>query len=140
MFKEFKEFALKGNLVDIAVGLAMGVAFGVLVGSFVADIFSPPLGLLLGGVDFANMFIVLREGSKAAGPYASAAAAKEAGAVILTYGVFINALINFLIVSFVMFLIVKAMNSMKRPAAVAPAGPTPDQLLLTEIRDLLRRQ
>jgi len=139
MFREFKEFALKGNLVDIAIGLTMGVAFGALVGSFVADIFSPPLGLLLGGADFANMFVVLREGTKAAGPYASVAAAKEAGAVILTYGVFINALINFLIVAFVMFLIVKAMNKLKTPAAVAPAGPTPDQQLLTEIRDLLKR-
>jgi large conductance mechanosensitive channel len=139
MLREFKEFALKGNLVDIAIGLTMGVAFGALVGSFVADIFSPPLGLLLGGADFANMFIVLREGTKAAGPYASVAAAKEAGAVILTYGVFINALINFLIVAFVMFLIVKAMNKLKKPAAVAPAGPTPDQQLLTEIRDLLKR-
>jgi large conductance mechanosensitive channel len=139
MFREFKEFALKGNLVDIAVGLTMGVAFGALAGSFVVDIFSPPLGLLLGGVDFANMFIVLREGAKAAGPYASVAAAKEAGAVILTYGVFINALVNFLIVGFVMFLVVKAMNSLKKPAAVAPAGPTPDQQLLTEIRDLLKR-
>ena len=139
MFREFKEFALKGNLVDIAVGLTMGVAFAALAASFVVDIFSPPLGLLLGGVDFVNMFVVLREGSKAAGPYASVAAAKEAGAVILTYGVFINALINFLIVAFVMFLVVKAMNSLKKPAVVAPAGPTPDQQLLTEIRDLLKR-
>jgi len=138
MLREFKEFALKGNLVDIAVGLTMGVAFAALTASFVADIFSPPLGLLLGGVDFANMFVVLREGSKAAGPYASAAAAKEAGAVIITYGVFINALINFVIVAFVMFLVVKAMNRFKKPVVV-PAGPTPDQQLLTEIRDLLKR-
>jgi large conductance mechanosensitive channel len=140
MFKEFKEFALKGNLVDMAIGLTMGVAFGAVAASFVGDVFSPPLGLLLGGVDFGNMFVVLREGAKAAGPYASLAAAKEGGAVIVSYGLFLNALINFLIVAFVMFMVIKAMNNLrKKEAAAPPPGPTPDQKLLTEIRDLLKR-
>jgi large conductance mechanosensitive channel len=141
MFKEFKEFALKGNLVDMAVGLTLGAAFGAFAGSFVADIFSPPLGLLLGGVDFGNMFIVLREGVKAVGPYESLAKAKEAGAVVVSYGQFLNAAINFLIVAFAMFMVVKAMNTMKKKEAAAPPpGPTPDQKLLTEIRDLLKQR
>ena len=142
MFREFKEFALKGNLVDMAVGLTMGVAFGALAASFVGDVFSPPLGLLLGGVDFGNMFVVLREGAKTAGPYASLAAAREGGAVVVTYGLFINAAVNFLIVAFVMFMVIKAMNKLKKQEAAAPTpqpGPTPEQKLLTEIRDLLKR-
>ncbi len=140
MFKEFKEFALKGNLVDMAIGLTMGVAFGAVAASFVGDVFSPPLGLLLGGVDFGNMFFVLREGAKAAGPYATLAAAKEGGAIVVSYGMFLNALINFLIVAFVMFMVIKAMNNLKKKEAAAPPpGPTPDQKLLTEIRDLLKR-
>ncbi len=141
MLKEFREFAMKGNLVDMAVGLTLGAAFGLFAASFVADIFSPPLGLLLGGVDFGNMFIVLRDGMKAAGPYESLAKAKEAGAVVISYGQFINAAINFLIVAFAMFMIVKGMNTMKKKEAAAPAPPptpTPDQKLLAEIRDLLK--
>lgn len=141
MFKEFKEFAMKGNLVDMAVGLTLGAAFGLLAASFVADIFSPPLGLLLGGVDFGNMFVVLRDGVKAAGPYESLAKAKEAGAVVVSYGQFLNTAINFLIVAVAMFMVVKGMNSMKKKEAAAPApppGPTPDQKLLAEIRDLLK--
>lgn len=141
MFKEFKEFAMKGNLVDMAVGLTLGAAFGLFAASFVADIFSPPLGLLLGGVDFGNMFVVLRDGAKVAGPYESLAKAKEAGAVVISYGQFLNAAINFLIVAFAMFMIVKGMNSMKKKEAAAPAPPpepTPDQKLLAEIRDLLK--
>ena len=140
MFKEFKEFAMKGNLVDMAVGLTLGAAFGALAGSFVADVFSPPLGLLLGGVDFSNMFFVLRDGAPA-GPYATIADAKAAKALILTYGVFLNAVINFLIVAFAMFMVVKAVNRLRRKQEAAPApppGPTPDQKLLTEIRDLLK--
>ena len=142
MLKEFKEFALKGNLVDMAVGLTLGAAFGLLAASFVADIFSPPLGLLLGGVDFSNMFVVLRDGTKLAPPYESLAKAKEAGAVIISYGQFLNTAINFLIVAVAMFMVVKGMNSLKKKEAVAPPapppGPTPDQRLLTEIRDLLK--
>jgi large conductance mechanosensitive channel len=139
MLKEFKEFALKGNLVDMAVGLTLGVAFGALAASFVADVFSPPLGMLLGGADFSALFAVLREGA-VPGPYASLEAAKEAGAVTLNYGLFINAVINFLIIALAMFMVVKAMNQLRRKQPAAPpAGPTPDQQLLTEIRDLLKR-
>jgi large conductance mechanosensitive channel len=140
MFKEFKEFAMKGNLVDMAVGLTLGAAFGLLAASFVADVFSPPLGLLLGGVDFSNMFLVLRDGTPPP-PYATVADAKAAKAVILTYGVFLNAVINFLIVAFAMFMVVKAMNRLRKKQEAAPApppGPTPDQKLLAEIRDLLK--
>lgn len=140
MLKEFKEFAMKGNLVDMAVGITIGAAFGAFAASFVADIFSPPLGLVLGGVDFSNLFVVLKEGAKAAAPYGTLAAAKEAGAVTLNYGLFLNALINFLIVALAMFMVVKAMNRLKKtePPA-APPGPTTEEKLLTEIRDLLRR-
>jgi large conductance mechanosensitive channel len=140
MFKEFKEFAMKGNLVDMAVGLTLGAAFGAMAASFVGDVFSPPLGLLLGGVDFSNMFFVLRDGTPAP-PYLTVADAKTAKAVILTYGVFLNAVINFLIVAFAMFMVVKAMNRIRKTQEAAPApppGPTPDQKLLTEIRDLLK--
>jgi large conductance mechanosensitive channel len=139
MLKEFKEFAMKGNLVDMAVGLTLGVAFGALAASFVADIFSPPLGLILGGADFSALFAVLREGTTP-GPYPSIEAAKEAGAVTLNYGLFVNALINFLIVAFAMFMVVKGMNRLRRQQPPAPPpGPTPDQQLLAEIRDLLKR-
>jgi len=141
MFKEFKEFAMKGNLVDMAVGLTLGAAFGALAASFVGDVFSPPLGLLLGGVDFSNMFVVLRDGAPP-GPYAIIAEAKAAKALVLTYGVFLNAVINFLIVSFAMFMVVKAVNRLRRTQEAAPApppAPTAEVTLLTEIRDLLRR-
>ena len=138
MLKEFKEFALKGNLVDMAVGLTLGVPFGALAASFVADIFSPPLGMLVGGADFSALFAVLREGS-VPGPYASIAAAKEAGAVTINYGLFINALINFFIIAFAMFMVVKAMNRLRRKEPVPQPGPTPDQKLLMEIRDALKR-
>jgi large conductance mechanosensitive channel len=138
MLKEFKEFALKGNLVDMAVGLTLGVAFGALAASFVADIFSPPLGMLVGGADFSALFAVLREGP-VPGPYASVAAAKEAGAVTINYGLFINALINFLIIAFAMFMVVKAMNRLRRQEPAPQPGPTPDQKLLMEIRDALKR-
>jgi large conductance mechanosensitive channel len=140
MLNEFKEFAMKGNLVDMAVGITIGAAFGAFAASFVADIFSPPLGLLLGGVDFTNLFVVLKEGVKAAGPYATLAAAKEAGAVTLNYGLFLNAVINFLIVAFAMFMVVKAVNRLRRAVPPpAPPGPSAEERLLGEIRDLLRR-
>ena len=140
MLKEFREFAMKGNLVDMAVGITIGAAFGAFAASFVADIFSPPLGLLLGGVDFTNLFVVLKDGVKAAGPYATLAAAKEAGAVTLNYGLFLNAVLNFLIVAFAMFMVVKAVNRLRRAAPPpAPPGPSAEERLLAEIRDLLRR-
>jgi large conductance mechanosensitive channel len=141
MLKEFKEFAMKGNVLDMAVGIIIGGAFGTIVSSFVADVMMPPLGLLVGGVDFSNMFVTLKEGAKAAGPYASLADAKAAGASTLNYGVFFNAVVSFLIVAFAVFLLVKGMNNLRRAEAAAPApppGPTPDQALLAEIRDLLR--
>jgi len=140
MLKEFKEFAMKGNVLDMAVGIIIGGAFGAIVSSFVADVMMPPLGLLMGGLDFKDMFVTLKEGAKAAGPYASLADAKAAGANTLNYGVFVNAVVSFLIVALAVFLVVKAMNNMRRTQPAAPPpGPTPDQALLAEIRDLLKR-
>lgn len=122
MLKEFKEFAVKGNVVDMAVGIIIGAAFTSIVTSLVADIIMPPIGLLLGNVDFSNLFIVFREG-KVPGPYSSLAAAKAAGAVSLNYGVFVNAVISFLIVSFSVFLLVRSINKMKKQAETPPVVP-----------------
>ena len=140
MLREFKEFAMRGNVLDMAVGIIIGAAFATIVNSFVNDVIMPPIGLALGGVDFANMFVVLRDGAKAAPPYASLADAKAAGAVTLNYGVFANSIVSFLIVAFAVFMVVKGANSLKQKQAEAPAppAPTPDQRLLTEIRDLLK--
>jgi len=121
MLKEFKEFAIKGNMVDLAIGVIIGGAFGGVVSSLVKDVIMPPIGALLGGADFSNLFWVIKEGATA-GPYASVAAAAEAGAATLNYGVFINTVINFLIVAWAVFLVVKAMNKMRR--AEAEAEPT----------------
>ena len=141
MIEEFKKFALKGNMLDMAVGIIIGAAFGTIVKSLVDDIIMPPIGLLLGGVDFSELFLTLRAGEMA-GPYATLAAAKEAGAVTINYGVFINALISFLIVAFSVFLLVKSFNSLraKEEAAPPPAPPEPsaEEKLLGEIRDLLK--
>jgi large conductance mechanosensitive channel len=124
MLKEFKEFAVKGNVVDMAVGIVIGAAFGGIVTSLVNDVIMPPIGLLLGKVDFKNLYVVLKEGTTAA-PYASLQAAKDAGAVTMNLGVFVNTLINFLIVAFAIFLVVKQINRLKREApAPAPAAPT----------------
>lgn len=119
MWKEFREFAVKGNAVDLAIGVILGVAFGAIVTSLVNDVMMPPIGKLLGGVDFTNLFVVLGEGT-----YPSLKAAKEAGAATINYGVFINALINFLIVAFVLFMVVKALNRMKREAPAPAPAPT----------------
>lgn len=124
MLKEFKEFAMRGNVVDMAVGIIIGAAFGTIVTSLVADILMPPVGLLLGNIDFANLFIVLKEGAKASGPYASLAAAKAAGAVTINYGLFINTIISFLIVAFAVFLLVRSINRLKRQEEVPPPVPT----------------
>ncbi|MBM3115436.1 large conductance mechanosensitive channel protein MscL [Jeongeupia naejangsanensis] len=139
MFKEFKEFAMRGNVIDLAVGVVIGAAFGKIVDSLVKDVIMPPLGFLIGKVDFANLFLTLSEG-KIPGPYASLDAAQKAGAVTLNFGVFINTMISFIIVAFAIFLVVKAMNKLKReePAA-APASPPEDVQLLREIRDLLKK-
>lgn len=123
MLKEFKEFALGGNVLDMAVGIIIGAAFGAIVKSFVADVLMPPIGMLLGNVDFANLFLVLKEGATA-GPYASLDAAKEAGAVAISYGVFINTLINFLIVAFAIFLFIRSVNNMKKKEEPPPEEPT----------------
>jgi large conductance mechanosensitive channel len=123
MFKEFKEFAMKGNVIDMAVGIIIGAAFGTIVRSLVSDIIMPPIGLLLGNVDFANLFALLKEGA-ATGPYASLADAKEAGAVTVNYGVFIMAIISFVIIAFCVFLLVRNINRMKREEEAPPAEPT----------------
>jgi large conductance mechanosensitive channel len=124
MFEEFKKFAMRGNVVDMAVGIIIGGAFGTIVKSLVSDVIMPPVGLLLGGVDFADWFIVLKEGANAAAPYATVAAAKEAGAVTLNAGLFINSMISFLIVAFAVFLLIKGMNSLQKEEEEAPAEPT----------------
>ena len=142
MLKEFKEFAVKGNMLDMAVGIIVGAAFGTIVQSLVKDVVMPPIGLLLGGVDFTDMFITLSEGATP-GPYSTLAAAQEAGAVTVNYGVFGNALISFLIVSFTVFLVVRSFNKLKREqeaqpeAPPAPPEPSAEEKLLTEIRDLM---
>lgn len=126
MFKEFKEFIMRGNVLDLAVGVIIGAAFGAIVKSFVDDILMPPIGLLLGNVDFANIFAVLKAGDPA-GPYAALAAAKEAGAVTMNFGVFINTLISFLITAFAIFLVVKGANALQRQEEAAPPAPTTKQ-------------
>ena len=122
MFKDFKEFAVKGNVMDMAVGIIIGAAFGSIVTSFVNDVIMPPVGLLLGNVDFTNLFLVLKEG-KIPSPYESLAAAKGAGAVTMNIGVFINTIISFLIVAFAVFLVVKNVNRLKREEEAPPAVP-----------------
>jgi len=124
MFKEFKEFVMRGNVVDMAVGIVIGAAFGTIVKSLVDDVLMPPIGLLLGNVDFANIFITLREGAKAAGPYASLAVAKQAGAVTMNLGVFINTVISFIIVAFAVFMVIRGINRMRREQEARPAEPT----------------
>jgi large conductance mechanosensitive channel len=140
MLKEFREFAVRGNVIDLAVGVIIGAAFGTVVTSLVNDVIMPPIGLALGGVDFSSLFIVLKQGTKAAGPYMTPAEAKLAGAVTVNIGIFINALINFVIVAFAVFMLVKAVNAARRqtPAAPVDAAPTPQEKLLTEIRDLMK--
>ncbi|AUH52125.1 large conductance mechanosensitive channel protein MscL [Chromobacterium sp. ATCC 53434] len=125
VLKEFREFAVKGNVIDLAVGVVIGGAFGSIVKSLVDDVIMPPVGLLIGNVDFSNLFFVLKEGAKQAGPYVSVAAAKQAGAVTLNLGLFINSLVSFTIVAFAIFMLVKAINRLKReqPAAEAAAAP-----------------
>ncbi|NCO51403.1 MAG: large conductance mechanosensitive channel protein MscL [Deltaproteobacteria bacterium] len=123
MLKEFKEFAAKGNVVDMAVGIIIGGAFGTIVKSLVADVLMPPIGLLLGGVDFTNLFIVLKQGS-AQGAINSLAEAQAAGAVTINYGVFLNAVVSFLIVAFAVFLLVKQINRLKREEVAPPVEPT----------------
>ena len=123
MFKEFKEFAMKGNVLDMAIGIVIGGAFGTIVKSLVADVIMPPIGLLLGGVDFSNLFAVVKQGAPA-GPYTALADAQAAGAVTINYGVFSNSVISFLIVAFAVFMLVKSINAMRRKEEAPPAEPT----------------
>ena len=136
MIQEFREFAVKGNAIDLAVGVVIGAAFGNIVNSLVKDIIMPPIGYITGGIDFSNYFINL-----SGGEYATLKAATEAGAATINIGVFINVLINFLIVAWAIFLMVKGMNRMRRKEEAAPSAPPPpskEEVLLTEIRDLLK--
>ena len=129
MVQEFKKFAMRGNVVDMAVGIVIGAAFGKIVSSFVADVIMPPLGLLLGGVDFKDLVIVLQE------------AVGETPAVVIAYGQFIQTVVDFVIIAFAIFIVIKAMNSLKakeEAAPAAPPAPSKEELLLTEIRDLLK--
>ena len=144
MLKEFKEFALKGNMVDLAVGLVIGAAFGAVVASLVADVITPLIAAIFQAPDFSNLFVVLRNPTATA--FTSVEAAREAGAVVLSYGTFVNSLVAFAIVAVALFMVVKAMNKLNRQKAAeaaTPAGPpapTPQEVLLAEIRDLLRAQ
>lgn len=142
MLKEFREFALKGNLVDVAVGIIIGAAFTAVANSLVNDLIMPPIGLATGGVDFSNLFVTLKDGA-AAGPYPSLEAARTAGATVLAWGSFINVILTFLITAFAVFLLVKGMNAARRrQTAEAGSAPEPelttDQKLLAEIRDALK--
>lgn len=131
IIKEFKEFAVKGNVIDMAVGIIIGAAFGKIVSSFVADVVTPPIGMLLGGVDFSNLAITLK------------AAADGAPAVVLSYGKFIQTMVDFTIIAFAIFMAIKAINTLKRKeqeTPASPAEPTKEEQLLTEIRDLLKER
>ncbi|MEO0368475.1 MAG: large conductance mechanosensitive channel protein MscL [Pseudomonadota bacterium] len=141
MFKEFKEFAMKGNFVDMAVGIVIGAAFSTIVKSLVDDVIMPVVGVLTGGVDFANLFLRISGGEEGV-VYSTLAAAQEAGVVTINYGLFINAIVTFLIVAFALFMVIKALNAAKRAEEEAPeepAAPSDEVVLLTEIRDALRK-
>lgn len=123
MFREFKEFAVKGSLIDVAVGIVLGIAFGAIVMSLVKDVIMPPVGRILGHADFANMFAVLKEGAHQPGPYATLKAAQDAGATTINYGLFVNAVINFILVAFAMFFIVRSINRMRPPVPATTDCP-----------------
>jgi large conductance mechanosensitive channel len=136
MWREFRDFAMRGNVIDLAVGIIIGAAFTTIVNSLVNDIIMPPFGLALGGIDFSDFFLTLKGGS-----YPTLAAAKAAGAVTINYGLFINAILRFIIVAFAIFILVKQINRLARPPEPAPAPPPEpprEEVLLTEIRDLLK--
>ena len=138
MLKEFRDFAARGNVVDLAVGVIIGAAFGKIVDSLVKDLIMPPVGLLLGKVDFANLFWVLRDGAPP-GPYLTVEAAQKAGAVTLNYGVFINTCIGFVIVAFAVFLLIRAINRLQAAETAEPPPTAEEVLLLREIRDSLKK-
>jgi large conductance mechanosensitive channel len=128
MVQEFKDFSMRGNVIDMAVGIVIGGAFGKIVSSFVSDVLMPPIGLMLGGVDFSGLTITLQEASE------------EVAAVTLNWGVFVQTVIDFLIIAFAIFLVIKAMNAAKKKEEEAPAEPPKQEVLLTEIRDALRQR
>ena len=134
MLQEFKTFAMRGNVIDLAVGIIIGAAFTTIVNSLVNDIIMPVIGLILGGLDFSNFFIVL----KGEGDYATLQAAKDAGAVTFNYGVFVNAIVNFLIIAFAIFIVIKQINRFREEAPKAPPAPPRQEVLLEEIRDVLK--
>ena len=141
MLKEFREFAMRGNVVDMAVGIIIGAAFGKIVDSLVKDLIMPPIGLVMGKVDFANLFVVLKEGTTAV-PYLTVDAAQKAGAVTFNYGMFINTCITFVIVAFAVFLLIRAVNRLRQQEDAKPAeppAPPEEVLLLREIRDALNK-
>jgi large conductance mechanosensitive channel len=142
MLKEFREFAMRGNVVDMAVGIIIGAAFGKIVDSLVKDVIMPPIGLLLGKVDFSNLFFVLKDGTSP-GPYLTVEAAQKVGAVTFNYGIFINSIITFVIVAFAVFLLIRVINRLRRQEEAKPAEPPPpppeEIALLREIRDSLKR-
>ena len=136
MFEEFKKFAMRGNVVDMAVGIIIGAAFGKIVSSLVNDVIMPPIGLLTGGIDFSNLYVNL-----SGGEYASLVQAQEAGAATINYGIFLNNVLDFVIVAFAIFMVIRGMNRMQKKAEEAPKEPpkpAEDIVLLTEIRDALR--
>ncbi len=138
MMQEFKDFAVKGNVVDMGVGIVIGAAFTSIVTSFVKDVVNPIIGVITGGVDFSNLFVNL-----SGGEYESLKAAQDAGAATINYGLFINAIISFIIVAWILFLVIKAVNELKKKeeeAPAAPPAPSAEEKLLTEIRDLLAKQ
>lgn len=141
MFKEFRDFAMKGNVIDLAVGVVIGMAFGAVVKSLVDDVIMPPLGVLMGNVDFSSLYITIKEGAMS-GPYNTLAEATQAGAVLIKYGMFINTIVSFIIISFSVFLLIKQLNRFNKEevAKATPPAPTEDVLLLGEIRDLLKLQ
>jgi len=134
MLQEFKQFISRGNVVDLAVGIIIGAAFTGIVNSLVKDIIMPPIGKLMNGIDFSNLFVNLSDGT-----YASLKAAQDAGAATVNYGLFLNQVINFMIVSFAVFILVKQVNRFKKAEAAAPVAATKSEVLLEEIRDLLKK-
>jgi large conductance mechanosensitive channel len=136
MLKEFRDFAMRGNVIDLAIGIIIGAAFTTVVNSLVKDIIMPPIGYIMNGIDFSNFFITLT----GSGEYPSLKAAQDAGAVTINYGVFINAVINFLIVAFAVFILVKQVNRFRKEAPAEPPAPTASEKLLMEIRDALRQR
>lgn len=139
VFKEFKEFAMRGNVIELAVGVIIGAAFTSIVDSVVKDLINPVIGLLIGGIDFSNMFVTIKPAAEGA-VYTSLKAAQDAGAVTVNYGMFINAIIKFTIVAFVVFMLVKSLNKLLKPTPGAPVTPPRQEILLEEIRDAIRKK